>query len=64
MHLLLKKSKFIPRHTWITNGIMISVETKQKLYNKWKIDPSNNILKNNYKSFAKLLKKNNFICKK
>lgn len=36
-----KGNKSKPRKNWITKGIIVSCQTKEKLYNIWKKDPNN-----------------------
>lgn len=51
------KFKNFPRKLWITKAIMISCSTKEQLYRIWKLDPSNENLKSEYKKYAKILDK-------
>lgn len=53
-----RKKNFIkPRKKWITKGIIISTETKLSLYNVWRQNPTNEVLKNEYKKYTKILEK-------
>lgn len=51
----MKKKK--PRSNWITKGIMISCQTKEKLYKIWRNDVNNETKKSNYKNYVKTLNK-------
>ncbi|XP_024940769.1 uncharacterized protein LOC112494347 [Cephus cinctus] len=44
------KDKNIARKNWITQGIVISCNTKEILYNMWKANPENTILRQNFKN--------------
>lgn len=50
------KDKFsLPRKNWITEGIVKSCNNKEMLYNLWKLDKNNTKLKDNYKTYCKIL---------
>lgn len=50
------KCKFsVPRKNWITEGIVKSCNTKEMLYNLWKLDKNNAKLKDDYKTYCKIL---------
>lgn len=45
------------KNEWITKAIIVSCKTKETLYSIWKRNPANEILKNDYKSYCKILDK-------
>ena len=51
------QQKFKKRHSWITQGLMKSVEIKQKLYIDFKNDQSNREKERNYKVYINKLNK-------
>lgn len=53
----IKNKKNIPRKNWITSGIIISCNTKEALYNLWKLNKNNVNMKNEYNRYCKILNK-------
>lgn len=53
----IRKSKNIYRKPWMTSAILKSIEHKEFLYNLWKDNSSLAVLKNEYLSYNKILKK-------
>lgn len=53
----IKSKKNIPRKKWITPAIIISCNTKEKLYKDWNSDKSNLTKKKKYFSYCKYLNK-------
>lgn len=51
------KNKLKPRSKWITLGIINSCKKKEMLFKIWKLNPSNNITKTEYKNYTKILDK-------
>lgn len=51
------KTNMKPRSKWITEGIIISCNTKEMLYKAWKLNPTSNILKTEYIKYSKTLDK-------
>lgn len=45
------------RKSWITRGLMISCEHKNKLYREWASDRNNDFLKGQYQTYNKVLQK-------
>lgn len=50
-----KGKLILHRKNWITEGIVKSCNTKETLYNLWKLDKNNTKLKDNYKTYCKIL---------
>ena len=50
------KKKCKPRQYWITKGLIISCNTKQKLYNSWRNNRKNKSIETKFKKYANLLK--------
>lgn len=46
-----------PRKDWITKGIIVSCEKKEILYKKLKNNPTNTVIKKEYKDYLKVLNK-------
>lgn len=51
------KKKKLLRKDWMSEAILKSCETKEMLYNMWKLDKDNERLKENYKKYNKILSK-------
>lgn len=53
----IKKTKTVFRKPWMTEAIFKSIAHKEFLYNLWKQNKTSDILKNEYKTYEKILQK-------
>lgn len=53
----IKELKYTPKKSWITQAIIQSTKTKEKKYQKWKKNPNNTRLHDEYKLYSNNLKK-------